>query len=318
MKYRYCLLIFAAAIVLSGCSVKWEGIQAKGYKAFQGIPIGTHSLDLYELYTQDADHFELRGGAKNDGENTIICREESCTHMTEKCIAYYRYPVMMLAVDDRERLYLLDGGAGGEKKGTLQIFRIDPARQLKEKVAEFSLGEMSCTALQWRSFCLYNEMLYVSAQYLQTAENTTFGLLEANLKNGESQFFVPKVSEGQSVEFLGIDEDGIYWKSGTAEILKRAKKSSQIETVYQGRDSVHDLTLMDHWIIYNETRGNQTAIYVYDLNTEEEERICEAAETERVIPSSAEHVVVMISNDGGKYTQRFYHLDTGQFTPDLE
>lgn len=58
MKYRYCLLIFAAAIVLSGCSVKWEGIQAKGYKAFQGIPIGTHSLDLYELYTQDADHFE--------------------------------------------------------------------------------------------------------------------------------------------------------------------------------------------------------------------------------------------------------------------
>ena len=89
--------------------------------------------------------------------------------------------------------------------------------RLKEKVAEFSLSEGPFTALQWRSCCLYNEMLYVSAQYLQTAENTVYGLLEADLKTGESQFFVPTASEGQNIEFLGVDEEGIYWKSGKAE-----------------------------------------------------------------------------------------------------
>lgn len=306
MKNQFLVIVFSVVLFLSGCSAKWEGVEASGYKPFRGLSL---TADPYQLYTEDLVFVQLRYADKD----TAVCWIDNCRHLNSDCPAFYRYPVFKLDTDEQERIYLLDGGStDAANLGKLPLWRIDPKGQLKEKIAEFSLGMDALSLVFWRNCCVYNETLYVSVQYQQKTEGIVSALLEADLKSGTSSLWIPPDSEGKNIDFLGVDEQAIYWKEDNRNIFRSAKKSGQIAALYQGRESLKDITLVEHWVIYNDVQDGQASIHVYDLKSGQDEEICQAAEMTRVLPSANERMVSIISADD-ESGQRDYRLDTGEF-----
>ncbi len=269
MKKIFSLFFFILTLCLFGCDT-WQGTDAEGYKAFQRMGGATSSLGDYRLISEDGDRFFLY-----DREE-LLCWKWECSHMDGECPAYYRYGTALLDVDSEGRLILLEGQSNdAARQNQVILWRIDSDLHQKETLGTFTLDEEGDLAPRWKSWCVEGNTLYVEAN-LGSRGNA---LLVGNLKSGESNTFLP-AAEGQGqIEFMGVEEGSVYWKKDGNSLWYW---DQEIENLFCGGEAVHDVLLTDHWIVYNETREGQAALYALDPDTKEERYLCGVTESARL------------------------------------
>ena len=87
----------------------------------------------------------------------------------------------------------------------------------------------------------------------------------------------------------------------------------EVKQLYQGSQDTWDLLLLDHWIIYIETREGQMAMYSYDLDTGRETQIGTVQGNAELFSAADPHQFYVWEKQSTKTIVRLYDMEKGTF-----
>lgn len=259
------------------------------------------TLEEYQLRSEDGSRFFLYD------QEDLLCWKWECSHMNGDCPAYYHRDTALLDMDTAGRLILLEGQTfDAARQNQVILWRIDPELHRKEAWETFALDEAVGEVLYWKSWCVEGNMLYVEA----CLDSYGAALLVGNLKNGESGTFVPPADGAEEIEFMGVEEGRVYWKEGDNSLWYGDQEAKNL---FQGGETVHDVLLIDRWIVYNETRKGQAALYVLDIETKEESYLCDVTESARLYAAHDTHQFYILEEPTTDVSLRLYDIEKRDF-----
>ncbi len=87
----------------------------------------------------------------------------------------------------------------------------------------------------------------------------------------------------------------------------------EAKNLFQGGETVHDVLLIDRWIVYNETRKGQAALYVLDIETKEESYLCDVTESARLYAAHDTHQFYILEEPTTDVSLRLYDIEKRDF-----
>lgn len=302
MKRCYILLLWTLLVFVSGCDM-WDGVTTEGYVSFHRMTDDCVSSEDYGFVSENGYQRLLyyRG--------ELLCWKWECVHLNRGCPAFYRQDAALLDVDKKGRLILLEGYSNdAAERNLLRVWRIDPQLHRKELIQTFILDVENVTEVIWSGWCIEGNMLYAEARVSRQEDRSWLRsmLLLGDLRSGESKTYIPPQEGQERISFQGVENGKIYWKSNNQSLWYL---DQEVKQLYQGSQDTWDLLLLDHWIIYIETREGQMAMYSYDLDTGRETQIGTVQGNAELFSAADPHQFYVWEKQSTKTTVRLYDME---------